>query len=372
MSVTLRLQRAPARAADAALAAAVIALGQAEVWLNASIDPKPAAALCEFALGLALASRRRFPLATVTAVAVAASAEAIAGVPLQEPLVPLIASVVAIYSLVTHAPRERAFAGVAIGLTGVAVQTASQHKGIGNFVFALVFLVGAWIAGRTIHARTGRAEQLEREQEQVAAAAAEQERRRIARELHDDFSQKLAAHAIALSNFRQIVVAGDSSVLERLEMLQDEAVSLSDDLRVVAHELHPPRLERAGLESALRSFCDEFSALTHLKIDLNLEVERTLPADVALCCFRVIQESLRNIGKHARALQVQLYIHEVDARVVLLVADDGVGIEEQKLEVAGGLGIISMAERIELLSGKFHIGRRKTGGTLIAVEIPIT
>jgi PAS domain S-box-containing protein len=202
--------------------------------------------------------------------------------------------------------------------------------------------------------------------------AGEEERRRIARELHDDFSQKLAAHAIALSNFGQSVVAGDSSVLERLEKLQDQAVSLSEDLRLVAHELHPHRLEQVGFESALRSFCGEFSALTQLKISLALELNGILPSDVALCCFRVVQESLRNTARHARAMKVQVYVHAVAGNLVLLVADDGVGIEERKRKEAEGLGLTSMAERIEMLSGEFHIGKRKTGGTLVAVEIPIT
>jgi signal transduction histidine kinase len=201
--------------------------------------------------------------------------------------------------------------------------------------------------------------------------AQEEERRRIARELHDDFNQRLAAHAIALSNFGQSVVAGDVSILEKLEKLQDEAVSLSDDIRLIAHELHPSRMENGAFESTLHSFCGEFSSVSRLKIDLNVEVKRTLPADVALCCYRILQESLQNIAKHAHAIKVQVRVQLVDRRVVLLVADDGVGVGEQNLKTARGLGITSMEERIGFLSGEFHMSRRKTGGTLIAVELPI-
>jgi PAS domain S-box-containing protein len=201
--------------------------------------------------------------------------------------------------------------------------------------------------------------------------AEEAERRRIARELHDDFSQKLAAHAVALSNFGQSMISGDVSILSKLEKLQNEAISLSDDIRLIAHELHPPRIEQAGFENTLRTFCDEFSTLTHLEIELDIEIDKTLPADVALCCFRVVQESLRNISKHAHAERVKVLVKLVVGRIVLIVADDGIGVEDQKVKTAHGLGLTSMAERIEFLSGEFHISKRKSGGTLIAVEVPI-
>jgi PAS domain S-box-containing protein len=202
--------------------------------------------------------------------------------------------------------------------------------------------------------------------------AQEEERRRIARELHDDFNQRLAAHAIALSNFRHTVLAGGNANPEKLGKLEDEAVSLSDDIRLIAHELHPAPMEQGGFENTLRSFCGEFGARTKLEIDLDVDVKRTVPGDVALCCYRVVQESLNNIVKHARATRVQVFVQFVSGSIILLVADNGVGVAEQKLKVASGMGIASMTERIEFLSGEFHIGNRKNGGTLIAVEIPIT
>src|SRR5262249_37326243 len=94
--------------------------------------------------------------------------------------------------------------------------------------------------------------------------AQEEERRHIARELHDDFNQRLAAQAIALSNLKEQLAYGDSSLSSKLAKLHDEAVVLSDEIRLISHEIHPPALERNGLAATLRSFCEEFSALTKL------------------------------------------------------------------------------------------------------------
>ena len=159
--------------------------------------------------------------------------------------------------------------------------------------------------------------------------AQEEERRRIARELHDDFNQRLAAHAIALSNFEHSVVSGDVSILKKLGKLQEEAVSLSDDIRLIAHELHPSPMEHGGFEHTLRAFCQEFSALTRLEIHLDADVKPAIPGDVALCCYRVVQGSLRNIAKHARAKRVQIFMQLVSGSIILLVADDGVGVERK-------------------------------------------
>jgi signal transduction histidine kinase len=371
MSVTLRLQRAPARAADAALAAAVIALGQAEVWLNASIDPKPAAALCEFALGLALASRRRFPLATVTAVAVAASAEAIAGVPLQEPLVPLIASVVAIYSLVTHAPRERAFAGVAIGLTGVAVQTASQHKGIGNFVFALVFLVGAWIAGRTIHARTGRAEQLEREQEQVAAAAAEQERRRIARELHDIISHSLGVLVLQAGAAEQVLERdpeGAREVLRSIRATGQDAIGELGALLALAHgepeHSREPQPTLADLERLLAT-----TRKAGLPVELEIAGELLeLPAALELSAYRIVQEGLTNARKHAAATRARVLLRYRGHEIEIEISDNGAGAANGH---GSRRGLVGIGERVALFNGRFDAGPQPQGGWLLRATLPL-
>jgi PAS domain S-box-containing protein len=201
--------------------------------------------------------------------------------------------------------------------------------------------------------------------------AQEEERKRIARDLHDDFNQRLAAHAIALSNFRELISSEERPVRERLEKLHDEAITLGDDIRLIAHELHPPQLEEAGLESTIRAFCNEFSTLTGLRVELAINVNGPMPGDVMLCCYRVVQEAMRNISKHAGATAIQINLHSLVNHLVLLIADNGAGLNADRAKSLNGLGISSMEERVRFLSGHFQIRKREKAGTLVAVELPI-
>src|SRR4029077_1579427 len=104
--------------------------------------------------------------------------------------------------------------------------------------------------------------------------AQQEERKRIARDLHDDFNQRVAAHAIALSNLRKYILETrrkSGPLLQRVDKLQKEAVALGEEIRVIAHQLHPPSIERDGLEGALRALCSDFGALGHLRVDLRFD-----------------------------------------------------------------------------------------------------
>jgi PAS domain S-box-containing protein len=210
---------------------------------------------------------------------------------------------------------------------------------------------------------------------ELVTHAQEQERRRIARDLHDDFSQRVAAHAIALSNLKHYVLgrgANAALLARRVGKLQEQAAALGEAIRLISHQLHPPGMERGGLEQALRSLCGEFTALSPLHIDLHFEGStRDLPASVTLCCFRVVQEGLRNVAKHARASEVRVKVLAAPDRVSLELADDGVGLNGQGAHHQGGLGLSSMRERVELLSGRFRITKREPRGTLVTAVLPV-
>jgi two-component system sensor histidine kinase UhpB len=206
--------------------------------------------------------------------------------------------------------------------------------------------------------------------------AQHEERKRIARDLHDDFNQRVAAHAIALSNLRKYIVETrrkSGPLLQRVDKLQKEAVALGEEIRVIAHQLHPPSIERDGLEGALRALCNDFGALGHLRVNLKFDGSTTgLPAKVTLCCFRLVQEGLCNVAKHAHASEVTVKVTAVPDRVSLEVADNGIGLNGNGTHHEGGLGISSMRERVKLLSGTFRIGKRSPSGTLMTAVLPVT
>jgi signal transduction histidine kinase len=206
--------------------------------------------------------------------------------------------------------------------------------------------------------------------------AQEEERKRIARDLHDDLNQRVAAHAIALSNLKNYMLnpdhEGRATMLDRINKLEQQAVALGDEIRMVAHQLHPPSFDAGGLEGALQVLCTEFSTLSRLHVDLRCEgPTKDLPATVMLCCFRVVQEGLRNVAKHARASEVKITIARSTDRVLLELADDGVGVNGHAKNHESGLGLSSMRERVELLSGVFRIAPQEPRGTVVTAVVPI-
>ena len=209
------------------------------------------------------------------------------------------------------------------------------------------------LAGRLIHAQ-------------------EEERKRIARELHDDFSQRLAAQSLALNHITRQISPANADVSRQLLAIKERTSELSEDLRLLSHDLHPATLEHAGLPVALQSLAAEFARGRKMRVDLHLEAGTPpVPINIALCCFRVVQEALRNAARHAQATLAQVSVHVTDSRVFLSVADNGLGIEMEKLCSSPGLGITSMRERVKLLGGEFEIMRREKVGTLVAVTVPM-
>jgi signal transduction histidine kinase len=346
-------------------------LGQLEVWLNSAIQPKAAAAGCELVLGLALAWRRVFPLATVIVVSLAASVEALAHVPLQEPLVPLLAVVIAVSSLVTYSTYERAVVGAIVALLGLAVQTASQHKGLANFVFGLVFLVGAWIAGRTIHAKTTKAAVLEREQETIAAAAAEEERRRIARELHDVIAHGLGVLVLQAGAAEQILEQDPDRAREVLRSIRasgnDAIAELGTLLAVARGEPEHSRSPQPRL--------NDLEQLVAVTRDAGLPVEvlvegrrRDLPAPVELSAYRIVQEGLTNALKHAGATQARVLLRFGEDELEVRVEDDGAGGGQ-----GGGSrrGLAGVGERVALFGGHFHAAPESGRGWRLEATLPL-
>ncbi|MCD9085323.1 sensor histidine kinase [Stenotrophomonas sp. SY1] len=197
----------------------------------------------------------------------------------------------------------------------------------------------------------------------------EEERTRIARDLHDDVNQSLAAISIRLSVLRNQIPAADRpSVVE----LQDQLLSVSNDIRSISHELHPSILRFTGLASALDAFCSKRSARGTLNLRCTIEDTPRLSDDQELSLFRIVQEAINNIDKHARARVAQVLVAIRGQHMVLRIDDDGIGMPTPtRLPVSPGLGMISMEERARLLGGVLLVERSPLGGTRIEVRFPV-
>jgi signal transduction histidine kinase len=160
----------------------------------------------------------------------------------------------------------------------------------------------------------------------------------------------------------------------RLRSLQARVVKASEVARHIAYELHPSVLDDLGLVASLRSLCKEFSARAkNIRLKFTGDaMPASLNREVASCLYRVAQESLQNIYKHANAQHVSAALGLRKGSVVLTIADDGVGFDPKGVKGRGGLGLIGMEERTRLVHGKLSVAARPGHGTRITIEVPLT
>jgi PAS domain S-box-containing protein len=203
-------------------------------------------------------------------------------------------------------------------------------------------------------------------------SAQEDERRRISRELHDDMNQRLAVLALDIQ-FAQRRLPASNPVFQTFQKLHDEVATLSDDVRHLAYQLHPSILDDLGLAVALQSFVTDFSKWEGIPVAFNsTDIPLTLPPEIASCLYRVTQESLRNVARHAQCTQVEVKLLGVDGGLRLSILDNGkgFGVEERRLG-KHGLGLIGMEERVRVVQGTYEVQSAPGQGTKITVWVPI-
>jgi tetratricopeptide (TPR) repeat protein len=199
----------------------------------------------------------------------------------------------------------------------------------------------------------------------------EDARRRIARELHDDYCQRLAALALELKAVRRQHGDGDARG-SALDALGGRLVGLGEDLHGLSHDLHPAVLERLGLAEALRDHCAEIERRHGLPVRLSLRgAEGPFAPEVALGLYRIAQEALANAVRQARAKTARVALRVAVGAVRLTVADDGAGFDPEAARLAGGLGLASVEERARLLGGRCRIASAPGAGTAIEVSVPL-
>ena len=201
--------------------------------------------------------------------------------------------------------------------------------------------------------------------------AQEAERAHIARELHDDISQRIAVLALNLHMLRQGLSPSEVGTGERLDDAYEQVKNLSADIQALSHRLHSSRLEYVGLKAAVSGFCRELSERQELKIELRVDdLPETLPADTSLCLFRVLQEAVHNALKYSGTGECDVSLTGTASDIQLIVRDSGAGFDPDTLE-GQGLGLISMRERLRLVKGQLSIESRSGHGTTIRATVPV-
>jgi PAS domain S-box-containing protein len=199
-------------------------------------------------------------------------------------------------------------------------------------------------------------------------AAQETERKRLARELHDDLSQKVALLALEV----QQLGAAAPDVAARIDRLAERVAGIATDVHEMSHRLHPFKLEVLGLTAAVQSICRDVTAQHGVAVEFRHDrVPERLPPDVSLCLYRIAQEGLRNVVKHSGARHAWLGLEYADGALSLQIADSGNGFDPETYE-RSGLGLVSMRERVSFLGGQLAIRSAPGAGTRIGVRVPLS
>jgi signal transduction histidine kinase len=202
--------------------------------------------------------------------------------------------------------------------------------------------------------------------------AQEEERSRLARELHDDFSQRLIVVAIDLERTAALISDSPVEATRLIRELRSRVSEIGVDLHSLSHRLHSSSLEILGLVLGVSSFCGEFAERQHIQVDFShKDVPRNIPPEVELCIFRIVQEGLRNVKRHSAATRAEVRLETTANGLYLSIADEGVGFDMTKRLTRAGLGIRSMQERLRLLGGRVEIRSRPGQGTTVEVWVPL-
>ena len=202
--------------------------------------------------------------------------------------------------------------------------------------------------------------------------AHEAERRRIARELHDDTAQALASILVRLRLLERST--NDTEVLQNVEELRDLTSGALDSVRRMAMDLRPAALDDLGLVPALHAYAEKYSRSWPVNVTVSVDgLTRRLPADVELVLYRVVQEALTNIAKHASTTSAAVSLGRRHNEVTLTIVDDGLGFDLNDEPQSNGsrLGLFGMRERLALVGGEIQVESARGKGTRITARVPL-
>ena len=218
------------------------------------------------------------------------------------------------------------------------------------------------------------ARQLERTQEELRGLTAhlftvqEEERRHVARELHDDISQNLSIFDLHLKEFKDKQGGGS----DEIDSLREQIARLANDVRRISHRLHPAILDDLGLPAALKALVEEFGERENMPSSYSgINLPEHIPVTTEAALYRITQEALRNVAKHAGKTHVKVILEGGENALTLQVIDLGVGFDQESETPREGLGLISMTERARLVQGQLSIKSSLGKGTTMSVEVPL-
>lgn len=201
--------------------------------------------------------------------------------------------------------------------------------------------------------------------------AQEQERQRISHDLHDDLGQSLTAHILNLRNLQADLPMDQNDLRSKLEKLINDTSESLNHVRMLAQDLRPPTLDTLGIQAAITAYCRDFGSRTHLstlvKVDPNLP---KISEVYAVTLYRILQEALTNISKHAKANQIWVDLDQENDFVQLTIQDDGQGFSEVE-SGDKGIGLIGIQERVNMVGGTLNVHSNIGQGTVLTISLPI-
>lgn len=241
-----------------------------------------------------------------------------------------------------------------------------------------LIVVGSLWGSRTLKLRQLRRERTRREEfSRRLIQSQEAERKRIAGELHDSLGQNLLIAKNQLYLAEELAAHADERIQPKLKQVAYSVGAALDEARAISHQLRPFQLERLGLTKAIRSMIKQTSESTKLPVELHLDsVDALLPPESEVMLYRILQEALSNILKHAHASRVRVLIERVPVGIRMVIEDDGRGFDLDAMmhgeRLPGGLGLTGFEERTSLLRGKYECQSMPGQGTTLTFEIPVS
>ena len=269
--------------------------------------------------------------------------------------------------------------GIDTGLLPVGSEIRYRPSSLWEQYAAWIILVatvtaveGLLIISLLTHRRERRAAELaQKDLSGQLINAYEDERQHIARELHDDLSQRLARLAIDAEVIRHD--KNSDTLDDELKGLREDLARVSEDVHDISYRLHPSSVEDLGISTALRAECQRVRKYADVPIKEYIgETRGRIPKNAALCAFRLIQEALNNAVRHARADSIEIVFQMEDQALNLEVSDDGHGFDKAQVIPGASIGLSSMRERVRLLNGTLNIQSTPGAGTTVSAKVPLT